>query len=182
MRLIFWASVFFWWGMEIYVLVLKRKNYEELADKKTKYIMSALILTGVLLAVINPSFRAQWRTVEQFSKVQILGIFLVLAGVTIRFIAILTLGKFFTPDLGRVEGHKIVDKGIYKFIRHPSYTGEIIAFGGLAFLFSHIPSSLFIFFLPTTAFVYRAIVEERKMIELFGEEYINYIKRTRMFI
>jgi len=94
----------------------------------------------------------------------------------------LTLGEYFAPDIVVKSDKKLIQKGLYKKIRHPSYTGEIIAFLGLAIVFQHIPASIYISVLPTLAFVYRAFVEEQKLVQEFGDEFIEYKKRTRMFI
>ena len=50
-----------------------------------------------------------------------LGLILVLTGIMVRIIAIYTLGKFFTVKLAINKEHKLVDKGLYKYIRHPAY-------------------------------------------------------------
>jgi len=137
---------------------------------------------GVLLAIIPRDFRLAWKSMTAFTPWQEAGVFVMLGGVFLRFASILTLGRHFTLDIALVENHRIVRKGIYRFVRHPSYTGEIFAFGGAALVFWHLPSSLFIFFLPLFGFLYRALLEERKMLELFGEEYREYMSQTRRFI
>jgi len=181
MRYVFWLTVFFWWGLDFYVLVLKKNSYSKILDKKSKFVASSLIVIGVILAVAPESFRSVWRT-REFGLFQIIGTIIVLTGVVLRLNAILTLGKHFSPDIVVNSDKKLIQRGLYSKIRHPSYTGEIIAFIGLAIVFQHIPASLYISIFPTLAFVYRAFIEERKLIEEFGEEFIEYKKRTRMFI
>ncbi|MCS7175785.1 methyltransferase family protein [Pseudothermotoga sp.] len=181
MKLAFWLIVFAWWIMDFYVLVLKRNEYHKVLDKKSKFIMTVLISLGVILAISPESFRNTWRS-REFGFYQILGTIVLCFGVILRFIAILTLGKNFSADIVVAKERKLVYKGIYRYIRHPSYTGEIISFLGLAIVFQHVPSSIFIFVFPAIAFVHRALVEEKKLMEEFGEEYLNYRRRTRMFI
>lgn len=181
MRLVFWLTVIFWWVIDFYVLVLRKNGYHKILERKSKFIITFLIFLGVFLAVYPLNFRMIWQT-REFGTFQIAGSIVLTIGVFLRFFSIMTLGKHFTPDIGVLEDKKLVTKGLYSKIRHPSYTGEIIAFLGLALVFQHIPSSIFIFVFPTIAFVYRAIVEEKKLIEEFGEEYLEYKKRTRMFI
>lgn len=181
MRLVFWLTVIFWWAIDFYVLVLRKNGYHKILEKKSKFVITFLIFLGVFLAIYPSDFRTIWKT-REFGAFQIAGSIVLTIGVFLRFFSIMTLGKHFTPDIGVLEDKKLVTRGLYSKIRHPSYTGEIIAFLGLALVFQHIPSSLFIFIFPTIAFVYRAIVEEKKLIEEFGEEYLEYKKRTRMFI
>jgi protein-S-isoprenylcysteine O-methyltransferase Ste14 len=181
MRYVFWLIVFFWCGLDFYILVLKRNSYSKILDKKSKFIVIILIFLGVALADASGNFRDIWRT-REFGLFQIVGTFVILTGVILRLISILTLGEYFAPDIAVKSDKKIIQKGLYKKIRHPSYTGEIIAFLGLAIVFQHIPASIYISVLPTLAFVYRAFVEEKKLAQEFGDEFIEYKKRTRMFI
>src|SRR5436305_10649168 len=51
------------------------------------------------------------------------GIVLLVAGTTVRWAAIFTLRNFFTVNVTILEGQQIVRHGVYRFIRHPSYTG-----------------------------------------------------------
>lgn len=181
MRTVFWLTVVFWWILDFYVIVLKRSGYYKVLERKSKFIIIFLILLGVFLAIYPESFRSVWRT-REFGLFQIVGSVVLMIGVGVRFVSVLTLGKHFTPDIGVLQDRRLVTKGLYSKVRHPSYTGEIIAFLGLAIIFQHFPSSIFIFVFPAAAFVYRAFVEEKKLIEEFGEEYLEYRKRTRMFI
>lgn len=181
MQYVFWITMFFWWAMDFYVLTIKRNEYSKILDRKSKLIVTVLIFGGVILAIAPEHFRAVWRT-RAFGLFQIAGTIVVIAGVMLRLTAILTLGRYFSPDIAITPDRKLVRKGLYRKIRHPSYTGEIISFIGLAILFQHFPSSLFISLLPTLAFVYRAIIEEQKLLEEFGEEFMEHKKNTRMFI
>ncbi|MEN3042798.1 MAG: isoprenylcysteine carboxylmethyltransferase family protein [Fervidobacterium sp.] len=181
MRAIFWVVVTFWWAIDFYVLVLKKNGYHKILERGSKFIMTFLIFLGVILAIAPSGFRESWKA-REFGIFQIIGTIILAIGVIIRLLSIMTLGKHFTPDIGIVKDKKLVTNGLYSKIRHPSYTGEIVAFLGLALIFQHIPSSIFVFAFPAIAFVYRAFLEEKKLIEEFGEEYLQYRKRTRMFI
>ncbi|MCS7298375.1 MAG: isoprenylcysteine carboxylmethyltransferase family protein [Spirochaetia bacterium] len=180
-RILFWLFVVLWWVLDIYVLFVKKNFYSKVLDRKSRLVVIFLILTGVILAIAPEDFRATWRS-REFGLFQLIGTFVIMTGVLVRLSAIITLGKHFTPDIGVSNERKIVKKGLYKWIRHPSYTGEIIAFIGVGIVFQHIPSSIFIVLFPTIAFIYRAMVEEKALIKEFGDEYIQYMKETRMFI
>ncbi|MGC9772713.1 Protein-S-isoprenylcysteine O-methyltransferase Ste14 [Fervidobacterium changbaicum] len=181
MRYLFWISIVAWWIMDFCVLVLRKNIYSKVLDKRSKFIVIGLILIGVFLAIVPEDFRAVWRT-REFGPFQIFGTFIVMLGVTIRLLAIISLGEYFSGDIVVGPDKKLVQRGLYKKIRHPSYTGEIVAFLGLGIVFQHIPSSIFISVFPFLAFLYRAIIEEKKLHGEFGDEFIEYKKRTRMFI
>lgn len=76
---------------------------------------------------------------------------------------------------------KLVTTGIYRFIRHPQYTAFLMV--TLGFLFSWATIPLLIMWPILFAIYYRlAKKEEAEMIEEFGNEYRDYMKRTNMFL
>ena len=52
-------------------------------------------------------------------------------GVLVRQYAIAIIGRFFSLTVQIAEDHMVVEKGPYRLIRHPSYTGILITFMGL---------------------------------------------------
>jgi protein-S-isoprenylcysteine O-methyltransferase Ste14 len=67
-------------------------------------------------------------------------------------------------------------------MRHPSYTGAIVAFIGLGLSIGNWISFL-VFTVPTTiGFLLRIKVEEQALIETFGNEYRSYAQRTKRLL
>ena len=60
------------------------------------------------------------------------GVVLFVAGLILRWWAIITLGRFFTVDVTIEKDHELVERGPFRIVRHPSYTGVLLAFVGLA--------------------------------------------------
>src|SRR5207245_7158625 len=56
------------------------------------------------------------------------GLVLFVAGLFLRWWSIITLGRFFTVD---EKDHELVERGPFRMVRHPSYTGVLLAFVGL---------------------------------------------------
>ena len=52
-------------------------------------------------------------------------------GIAIRWYAIVYLGRFFTVNVAIAADHRLIDSGPYRFVRHPSYIGALMAFLGL---------------------------------------------------
>jgi len=76
---------------------------------------------------------------------------------------------------------KIVTDGIYKYIRHPQYTGFFLITLGIMFEWATIP--LILLYILLLVLYYRlAKREEKDMIEEFGLEYLEYKNKTKMFI
>lgn len=75
----------------------------------------------------------------------------------------------------------MIDTGPYRFIRHPSYTGALLAFVGFGCCLGNWMSILCV--LPILgAFLWRMRVEERALIDALGEDYRAYMRRTKRLI
>lgn len=107
---------------------------------------------------------------------------LIAIGLTVRIHSILTLKQFFTYSVAKVENQKIIESGLYKFIRHPGYLGQLIIFFGISTSISNWLSILVMMILVIVGYVYRIQVEERFMIKELGEDYLNYQARTKRII
>ena len=106
----------------------------------------------------------------------------VVAGLALRWWAIVVLGRFFTSDLAVQPGHRIVQAGPYGLVRHPSYSGLLVCFLGTG-LAMYNWLSLVCLFLPIAgAVIYRIRVEERMLVAEFGAEYVEYRSRTRRLV
>ena len=110
------------------------------------------------------------------------GIVLLVAGTAIRWTAIFTLRNFFTVNVSILEGQRIVRRGVYKFMRHPSYTGLLFRYLGFGLSFANWLSFALIFVPLCGATLYRIRVEEAALKENFGDEYLSYCRATKRLI
>lgn len=111
-----------------------------------------------------------------------LGCLLIAGGMALRWAAIATLKDKFTVDVAIVQDHRIVDTGLYAMVRHPSYLGSLITFIGLGLAWQNWLSLVIMIALRLTATLYRISVEERVLVDHFGEVYLTYRKRTKGLI
>jgi protein-S-isoprenylcysteine O-methyltransferase Ste14 len=111
-----------------------------------------------------------------------IGMVLIAIGLTVRIHSILTLKQFFTYSVAKVENQRIIETGLYKFIRHPGYLGQLMIFFGISTSLSNWLSVLLMMALVAVGYVYRIQVEERFMIKELGEDYLNYQARTKRII
>jgi protein-S-isoprenylcysteine O-methyltransferase Ste14 len=112
----------------------------------------------------------------------VLGLSMMLAGLFIRWAAIRTLGRYFTRVVTMLEGHRIVRVGLYRHLRHPSYTGYLLGELGLGVALWNWLSIVIIFAPVLAAMLYRIRVEERALAENFGDEYVGYARGTKRLI
>ncbi len=100
-------------------------------------------------------------------------------GLLLRWYAIVYLGRFFTVNVAIHSQHEVIDTGPYSRIRHPSYTGALLAFLGLALCMENW-LSLAIVVLPISwAFVRRIGTEEAALASALGAPYTRYMSRTK---
>jgi protein-S-isoprenylcysteine O-methyltransferase Ste14 len=111
-----------------------------------------------------------------------LGIFLMFLGILVRQWAIAVLGRFFSLTVRVAEDHRVVVKGPYRLVRHPSYTGVLITFIGLALAVQSWGALLVLLGVFSVSFGYRMRVEEKMLLSELGEDYDNYMKRTKRLI
>ncbi|TMI21962.1 isoprenylcysteine carboxylmethyltransferase family protein [Candidatus Bathyarchaeota archaeon] len=110
------------------------------------------------------------------------GIFLMFLGVLVRQYAIAILGRFFSLSVQIAEDHQVVDKGPYRLVRHPSYTGILITFTGLGLAVQSLGAVLVLLLFFGISFGYRMSVEERTLLSGLGSDYASYMKRTKRLI
>jgi protein-S-isoprenylcysteine O-methyltransferase Ste14 len=90
------------------------------------------------------------------------------------------LGRNWGMPMSHKEQPELVTSGSYAFIRHPIYTGLILAMLGSAF---GVNIFCVVLLVPVGAyFVYSARREETVMLQLFPEQYAAYMARTGMLM
>ena len=121
-------------------------------------------------------------TVPYPSGFYLFGFLLFLGGLILRWYSIGYLGRYFTVDVSISAEHRLIDSGPYRFIRHPTYMGALLAFLGLGFCLGNWLSILFLSVPIIGAFLRRIRIEERALVEALGEQYRAYMRRTKRLI
>jgi protein-S-isoprenylcysteine O-methyltransferase Ste14 len=111
-----------------------------------------------------------------------LGIGLMIAGILIRQWSIAVLGRYFSRTVGVQEGQAVVDRGPYRLVRHPAYTGSLLTMVGLGFVLQSWGAVLVLIAFFGVAFGYRIHVEEAVLTSKLGDEYVAYAKKTKRLI
>src|SRR2546423_3467851 len=104
------------------------------------------------------------------------------AGLVLRWWAIVTLGRFFTVDVTIERDHKLVERGPFRWVRHPSYTGVLLAFVGWALTLRNWVAIAVLLVPIFAAFIRRMNVEEEALRGALGERYREYMKRTKRLV
>ena len=104
------------------------------------------------------------------------------AGLAVRWWAIVTLGRFFTVDVVIEKDHEVVQRGPFRFVRHPSYAGVLLAFLGWAMTLWNWVAMAVVLVPIFVAFLRRMKVEEDALSRALGERYVDYMRRTKRLI
>ena len=132
-----------------------------------------------LVYLVNPAWMA-WSKIGLPEWVRWLGVLIGILCVFGIYWLFSSIGSGITPTSGTRKEHQLVTSGPYHWVRHPLYTvgsSLFIAFGMMA-------DNWFIVLLGILAFIGMAIrtpKEEANLIEKFGDEYREYMKRTGRF-
>lgn len=108
----------------------------------------------------------------------IIGFVLLVTRLALKIWTLKALGRYWSPNVEIRETQKVIKTGPFKYIRHPSYLSGIMEIVGVALLLNAyyvLFSICLIFFI--CVFI-RIRVEERILIETFGQEYENYKKEV----
>ena len=150
------------------------------SDKSSLWRLYGLITLGYALSFSIGATRIG--RIYAWNTLFIVGMALFVIGFIIRIHSLLTRKQYFTYSVAKVENHKIIETGLYKFIRHPGYLGQLIIFVGISISISNWLSLLVMMIPVTLGYLYRIKVEERFMLEQLGKEYMSYQERTKRLI
>ncbi|OSC99253.1 ICMT-domain-containing protein [Trametes coccinea BRFM310] len=158
---------------------------------------------GETLAILarmmdSPLGSAQWIGRLRIHPAFVLGAALVVFGGAVRKACYNTMGHYFTYQLALVKDHKLVTWGPYSVVRHPSYVGALaVSTGQLLMQFA--PGSMLVesgaldsptgkaiagFWVAYVLFSMMTVIkrvpkEDEVMRKEFGEQWIEWSKRTR---
>jgi protein-S-isoprenylcysteine O-methyltransferase Ste14 len=104
------------------------------------------------------------------------------AGLIVRWTAIFTLGRSFSANVAIHATQTLHKTGLFRFVRHPSYSGMLLIFLGLGLGIRNWLSLAIVLIFPTAALLYRIRVEEAALKRAFGNDYLEYARTTRRLI
>lgn len=110
------------------------------------------------------------------------GLALMTAGALLRQHCFRMLGEHFTYRVQVPERGRIIKLGIYKWVRHPSYTGGMIFNLGIALALTNWTSTALVIIGMVVMYFYRVRVEEHALLEVHKQAYSDYMRHTKRFV
>ena len=110
------------------------------------------------------------------------GLGMTAAGIVVRQRAIGTLGRFFTGAVMTQPGHRLIQAGPYRVIRHPGYAGIWLQAAGIGLASGNAAGLAICLLLPPVGIVPRIRAEDVVLGEAFPDEFPGYAGRTRRLV
>lgn len=172
-----------WVGSEIGLAIAKRSRDPsatslDRSSLRSMWITITLAVTAAVMLAGRPfgSFGGLW------TGWGTVGVTLILAGLALRWWAILTLRHSFTVNVAVASGQQIIESGPYALVRHPSYTGMMISFLGMGLLLRHWTSLIVLLVPIMAALLYRITIEERALLAGLGDAYADFMRRRKRLV
>jgi len=147
------------------------------ADEGSLVRIWATVCVGILGTGTAMALGPRWFAAELHAARHLaLGLFGL--GTGLRLWSIAVLGRLFTVDVAILEGHHLVTRGPYRWLRHPSYSGVLVAVLGLGMLSENLLALAVLTATALLALLARIRVEERALAAAFGSEWELHRART----
>ena len=137
--------------------------------------MPHTLLAAVLVRVSATAFPA---TLAVFA----VGLLLIWSGIALRVWCFQTLGRYFTFTVMTSPDQRVVDRGPYRLLRHPSYSAILLILAGIGLTYGNWLSLAALVVLPLAGFVNRIRIEESALSATLGDAYTTYASRRRRLI
>lgn len=161
-------------------LLRSKSSDQPNADKKSLSLIWVTIIVVVTLSVYIA--RASYLPIYSNPEWQYAGIAIIFTGIIIRLYVVYSLGRFFTVDVTIRQNHQLKKDGVYKYLRHPSYSALLLSFMGMGWTFNNWLSLVLLVTAVLIVLIKRINIEENVLMEHFGEEYSTYKKTTKRLI
>jgi protein-S-isoprenylcysteine O-methyltransferase Ste14 len=170
-------------GLYWLISALKVKKIKQRATWSQR-LHYGLPLLAAFFLLTRPEARYGWlgaRFVPASPAVAWLGVLLTAAGVAVSLWARWHLGSNWSGVVTLKEGHELIRNGPYRVIRHPIYTGILLALLGTVMAMGEVRGLLGLA-IAWLSFYVKARREESFLVHEFGEEFEAHVKQTGMFL
>jgi protein-S-isoprenylcysteine O-methyltransferase len=173
-------AIFFVWLMVDGVAISRHVTGK--AENRDRFSL-VLVVVGnfvALFAAVSLSYSSIWSM--NSTVLQIAGLVVMGTGIIVRTAAIVQLGRLHTPNVAVRQGHQLIDSGLYRHVRHPSYLGALIAFFGFSVALGNWLGVAVVMIVTLCIYLFRIHEEETALETAFGDDYRAYRRRTKRLI
>ena len=175
-------ALWFLFGLYWLVSAFKRKKTKKRESWGQRFVYVLPLFAA--FSLLRPRAHYGWlgaRFVPESDAAGWIGVALTAAGVGIAIWARWHLGTNWSGVVTLKEGHELIRSGPYRNIRHPIYTGILLAFLGTAVALGEVRGLLAVA-IAWLSFYTKARREESFLTQEFGERFTEHQTRTGMFL
>lgn len=176
-----WQILYCAWVLsEIWIAIATRtrSGKGQVRDRGTFLLLWVVIVSSLTIGIWFGEVSTLGR-IPHAEWMRVTGLILLVLGLILRWSAVLSLGKAFSSNVAIRDAQRVRTTGLYRWMRHPSYTGLILLFIAIGLHARNWIALLIIVIPPTFMLLRRIHVEEIALREHFGGEYIDYSQKTR---
>jgi protein-S-isoprenylcysteine O-methyltransferase Ste14 len=151
-------------------------------DRSTYLVVQIAQIAGLGLALGARSWAPGLNIERGIWVFVVAGLAFLVAGTAVRVWAVLTLGRFFNREVMVRDDHRVITDGPYRWVRHPSYSGALLAFFGFGVGQCNWLSLGASLVLPVAGYLYRIRSEEQTLLAGLGEPYRMYMDGHKRLI
>ena len=147
-------------------------------DPSSRWIFVPLVIIAIVFAWLPPHLDRLNRWTIDGDTARYLGLIITAIGGFVRVATIFELGHRFSIFVAVQRNHRLKTDGFYRFVRHPSYLGALLAMSGWALVFRSV-IGLVLTAAMCVPIIARIRAEEEFLVREFGEQYRSYQQRIR---
>lgn len=177
---VLWSVLWAFW----LIAAFTTKRTVQTQSRGSRFVQQVPVILAFFL-LFGRSIWPHWLHQRLFHKsdmtLQWLGLALTVAGIAFAIWARLWIGKNWSSNVTIKEQHELIQTGPYRFVRHPIYSGLLLAFLGTALLYGEVRG--FIGFpLVVLGWGLKLRTEESFMVQQFGNVYLDYKQRVKALV
>jgi protein-S-isoprenylcysteine O-methyltransferase Ste14 len=166
------------------IYLWRKRNMEDAAQTESGNRSFWWILPGFLFIFFAPPL--EWlylpAVLPRTLWIQIAGLVLILAAIALRIWGRAHIRGLYSGHVEVQADHRLVQSGPYRLVRHPGYTGFLLLALGLSLGYASWTGLISIPLLLIPGLAYRMKVEEVLLGEQVGEQYREYVRKTKRLI
>ena len=179
--LVFWA-VFVWAFAPEFRIISRRQEPSSTAQDKNSKLLIAVGQGVAVFAAFRIAFTVRSAMLPHRVWLFWISVGVIVVGSLLRRHCWRQLGTSFTGAVIVRPEQAVVERGAYRYIRHPSYTAGAIMFLGIGLALDNWISLAVLLAAVFIVYGYRVHVEERALAAVIGDPYRQYMLRTKRFV